>query len=224
MKIGLIAAMNKELTLLLPLMSDTTTVEINGFTFHCGTIGRHSVTAMQCGIGKVNAAIGCMTLVDNFHPEAIINTGVAGGTGSAAHIMDIVVADAVAYHDVWCGPGTAPGEAAGCPHPLPTDPGLRSLPALRPLHHGLIASGDIFVDNAETVRRILALYPEALAIDMESAALAHTCYRRNIPFLCLRVISDTPGAVDDNTAQYENFWAEAPRRAFDTVKELIEQL
>lgn len=224
MRIAIIVAMSKELALLLPLMDDITCSESNGFKLHIGNIGPHDVAAMQCGIGKVNATIGCMSIIDSFHPDIIINTGVAGGTGSAARVMDIVVADAVGYHDVWCGPGTNPGEAAGCPHPLPTDAGLRTLPALRGLHHGLIASGDIFVDNAETVGRILDLYPGALAIDMESGALAHTCWRRGIPFLCLRIVSDTPGAVSDNAAQYENFWDEAPRHAFDIVRRIIAEL
>ena len=86
MNIGIIVAMGKEMELLLPLMSETQTSHIDGYTFHSGTIGRHNVTAMQCGIGKVNAALGCRALIDNFEPELIINTGVAGGTGSAAKV------------------------------------------------------------------------------------------------------------------------------------------
>ena len=226
-KIGIIAAMSKELNLLLPLMTDIATTVANGFEFHSGLIAGHEVVAMQCGIGKVNASIGCMTMIDRFAPDIIINTGVAGGTGAAAHVMDIVVADAIGYHDVWCGPGTQWGEAAGCPATFATPASLLALPCLqnRPdVKFGLVASGDIFVDSADVVSRILALYPQALAVDMESAALAQTCYLRGVPFLCMRVVSDTPGAVDDNAAQYCNFWDDAPRHAFQLVTEIINDL
>ena len=81
MKIGVIVAMDKELQLLLPLLNGYETSQINGYTFHTGRIGKASIIAMKCGIGKVNAALGTATLIDNFAPALIINTGVAGGTG-----------------------------------------------------------------------------------------------------------------------------------------------
>ncbi len=226
MKIGIIVAMGKELELLLPLMREITTSQINGYTFHSGRIGSHEVTAMQCGIGKVNAALGCRALIGAFAPQLIINTGVAGGTG-AARVLDVVVADCVAYHDVWCGPGTEWGAAADCP---PVFEGARAVLALDCLKgrgevkFGLVASGDVFVDSAETVNRILSLYPDAVGVDMESGALAQTCHRMGVPFICLRVISDTPGQVSDNGAQYESFWNEAPREAFELVRLIISSL
>lgn len=227
MKIGIIAAMSKELQLLLPLMNDVEIVEASGFRFHIGTIGSASVVAMQCGIGKVNASVGCVTMIDMFHPDMVINTGVAGGTGSAAGILDIVVAEAVAYHDVWCGPGTQWGEAAGCPGRMETDARLLALECLNDvphLHKGLIASGDIFVDRASQVEHILSLYPDAMAVDMESGALAQTCRLRAVPFFCFRVVSDTPGAGVDNAAQYEHFWEDAPKSAFGLLSRIIGEL
>ena len=64
------------------------------------------------------------------------------------------------------------------------------------------------------------MYPDALAVDMESAAIAQVCYLKNVPFICMRVISDTPGG-DDNISQYENFWADAPRHTFEALKALL---
>ncbi len=118
MKIGIIVAMDKELSLLLPLMADVSEITMNGFTFHTGALAGHDIVACKCGIGKVNAAVGALTLIENFHPMMIVNTGVAGGTGATAdpaRVLDVVLASEIAYHDVWCGPGTVPGEAAGCP-------------------------------------------------------------------------------------------------------------
>ncbi|MDE5919628.1 MAG: 5'-methylthioadenosine/S-adenosylhomocysteine nucleosidase, partial [Duncaniella sp.] len=156
-------------------------------------------------------------------PDLVINTGVAGGTG-AARVLDVVVADRVAYHDVWCGPGTLPGQAAGCPSQFPGAPCVLAMQTLRDrpeVKFGLVASGDVFVDSPETVTRILTMYPDAVGVDMESGALAQTCHKAGVPFICLRVISDTPGQVADNGAQYESFWTAAPREAFELVKQII---
>ncbi len=226
MKIGIIVAMDKELSLLMPLLENPVHSTVNGFTFHCGTIGSSSIIAMKCGIGKVNAAVGTMTLIDRFSPELIINTGVAGGTGGNAGVLDIVVGTRVAYHDVWCGPGTEWGDAAGCPRYFHTSDRINSLPCLHEgdtVKHGLVCSGDIFVSDPEVVARIRNLYPDVDAVDMESAAIAQVCYLREVPFACMRVISDTPGA-DDNIAQYQNFWEEAPQHTFDMLRQIIHEL
>ena len=214
--------MDKELSLLLPLMADVSEITMNGFTFHTGALAGHDIVACKCGIGKVNAAVGALTLIENFHPMMIVNTGVAGGTGATAdpaRVLDVVLASEIAYHDVWCGPGTVPGEAAGCPArfvcPLPAE--IRSQLNVK---EGLLASGDIFVDNPDDLHRILALYPDAKAVDMESAAIAQVCYIKNVPSVCIRVVSDTPGD-GGNAAAYESFWTAAPERTFDEVEKLI---
>lgn len=225
MKIGIIVAMDKELALLRPHIENESTVDANGFTFHCGTMGGRDVVVAKCGIGKVNAAIGALTLIDTFHPAMVVNTGVAGGTGAGnppAHIMDIVLASEIAYHDVWCGPGTERGQAAGYPArfvcSLPQE--IRTALGAR---EGLLASGDIFVDDPADLQRILALYPDAIAVDMESAAIAQVCTLKDVPFVCLRVLSDTPGD-GGNMAAYNNFWTDAPTRTFESVTRLLEML
>ncbi len=226
MKIGIIVAMDKELNLLLPLLSEPQQQTVNGYTFHCGRIASAEIVAMKCGIGKVNAAMGTLTLIDSFSPDLIINTGVAGGTGGNAGILDIVVGTRIAYHDVWCGPGTEWGDAAGCPRFFHTADMVNSLTCLHEsenVKHGLVCSGDIFVSDPEVVNRIRSLYPDVDAVDMESAAIAQVCYLRNVPFACIRVISDTPGA-EDNISQYENFWDEAPRHTFDMLRHIIREL
>lgn len=224
MKIGIIVAMDKEMALLLPHLEDLHTRKVNGYEFHTGRSGNREVVAVKCGIGKVNAAIATLTMIEQFKPNMIINTGVAGGTGGKARIMDVVVASRVAYHDVWCGPDTIHGQAAECPRffvcPLPDDV-VNGIPGVK---RGLIASGDIFVAHREVVDKILATYPDAVAVDMESAAIAHVCHLKKVPFVCLRVISDTPGDVEDNMAQYESFWSDAPEKTFEVLKTLIQRL
>lgn len=210
--------MSKELALLLPMLEGHSTVDANGQTFHIGRIGRHEIIATECGIGKVNAAIGALTLIDTFHPGLMINTGVAGGTGSA-RILDVVIADRVAYHDVWCGPGTTAGQAAGCPATFDCPIADETFAGLD-IRRGLVASGDTFISRPEEVERILGVWPDAVAVDMESAAIAHVCWIKCVPFICIRVISDTPGQAD-NISQYENFWSDAPAHTFSTLKTLL---
>lgn len=222
--IAIIVAMGKELELLLGLL-DSHTVDDGDPAIHYGRIGGKDVALMQCGIGKVNAALGAAALIDKCHPAMVINSGVAGGTGAGASVADIVLANKVAYHDVWLGPGTTAGQAGDCPlyflppSTLDVEAVAREIGAKT----GLVASGDIFVCREDDLKRILEVHPGAIAVDMESAAIAQVCHKRGVPMVCLRIVSDTPGQ-HDNFAQYTNFWADAPVHTFKAVSQLIEKV
>ena len=225
MRIGIIVAMRKELELLLPLLQDSEESRMGGLVFYCGKVGRHDVMVMQCGIGKVNAAMGALMLVNNFDPNYVINSGVAGGADTGVNVMDVVAGERVSYHDVWCGPESELGRVQGLP--LYFDGAsrlLELLPERDDIHKGLICSGDQFIDKKEDVERIKGNFPDALAVDMESGAIAQVCYLCNVPFLALRVISDSPGASHDNTKQYLDFWTDAPQETFMLLKDIIKRL
>lgn len=225
MKIGIIVAMRKELELLLPLLHGSEESRMSGFMFHRGTMGRHDVMVMQCGIGKVNAAMGTLMLVNNFGPDFVINSGVAGGADATVSVMDMVAGSRVAYHDVWCGPESELGQVQGLPLYFEGSQRLLDLvPAHDGIHRGLICSGDQFIDTEEAIMRIKGHFPEALAVDMESGAIAQVCHMNRVPFLALRVISDSPGANRDNTRQYMDFWNDAPRESFMIIKDIIKKL
>lgn len=230
MKIGIIVAMRKELDLLLEIIKNKTEETSNGYDIYSGTIGNHQVFAMQCGIGKVNAAIGTMSLIDKYCPEMIINTGVAGGANKNIRQMDIVVGEKIAYHDVWCGPGTPYGEASG--YPLFFNSSQDILNLLKHINaneneniiFGLICSGDKFIASEQEVEEIASKFPEVSAVDMESASIAQVCYLKKVPVFVMRVISDTPGSNNDNTSQYENFWESAPKHTFATLTKILTKL
>ena len=225
MKIGIIVAMGKELDLLLPLLKDSEKSRMGGFEFHCGKVGRHDVMVMQCGIGKVNAAMGTLTLVNSFLPDFVINSGVAGGADQSVSVMDVVAGARVAYHDVWCGPESELGQVQGLPLYFEGAQRLIDLmPDREGIHKGLICSGDQFIDTIEAVNRIKDNFPEALAVDMESGSIAQVCHLNKVPFLALRVISDSPGASHDNTRQYLDFWNDAPQETFTILKDIITKL
>ena len=225
MKIGIIVAMRKELDLLLPLLNDSEDSRMGGFEFHRGKMGRHDVMVMQCGIGKVNAAMGTLMLVNHFAPNYVINSGVAGGADLSVNVMDVVAGARVAYHDVWCGPESELGQVQGLPLYFEGAKRLLDLvPDRDDIHKGLICSGDQFIDKKEDVNRIKGNFPEALAVDMESGAIAQVCFLSKVPFLALRVISDSPGASHENTKQYLDFWSDAPQESFALLKDIISRL
>lgn len=227
MKIAVISAMEKERDLIAPMLLQPEEELINGLRITFGTIGKHEVLLAQCGIGKVNAAINTYKIITSFQPDLLVNTGVAGGASTQTEIGDILVADYVAYHDVWCGPGTEPGVADGMDVFMECDPEIIKLS-----HHlldgkrlqvGLICSGDRFISEEREVKEIQGLFPEVLAVDMESAAIAQVCCMQGVKFNIIRVISDTPGS-GRNMEQYKNFWKEAPEKSFTLVKAIFDKL
>lgn len=218
--------MDRELQLLLPLLdAREDVVAPSGVPMTAGRMGGHDVVAMKCGIGKVNAAVGAMALIDYSRPDLIINTGVAGGAG-ATEVLDVVVGVETAYHDVWCGPGTEHGQVQGLPARFTADARVFALDAVKndpAVKLGLIASGDSFIDSPAELDRIRGMYPDVAAVDMESAPIAHVCHLRGVPFVSIRVVSDTPGS-GNNTAQYTDFWTSAPERTFHALCGIISQL
>ena len=190
------------------------------------------VLVQKCGIGKVNAALGAQKMINEFHPDCIISSGCAGGNGDDINIQDIVVSSELCYHDVYCGKAiddtTVYGQVQGLPARYQADPYLLekakslSLSDIK-LHPGLIVTGDWFVDSKEKMREIIGHFPEAKAIDMESCAIAQTCYINKVPFISFRVVSDIP-LRDTDASQYHNFWDTVAANSFMTTKALVESL
>ena len=190
---------------------------------------RAGVTGVvKSGIGKAGAARAATEFILKEHPDCIINSGCAGGIGAGMHVFDIVVGTQYAYHDVNCGDGFLPGQLQGQPQRFDADPALLqaalSLKAGRPLHGGLICSGDQFLTTPEEDARVLSIYPDALACDMESAAIAQVCKHYGVPFLSFRVISDVHASHEEAEAGYRDFWKQVGDDSFAFVRQLLEKL
>ncbi|MDE6528845.1 MAG: 5'-methylthioadenosine/adenosylhomocysteine nucleosidase [Muribaculaceae bacterium] len=223
MKYGIIVAMQVELDMLLREMAGTELVTLNGIEYHTGCIGSTPVVATQCGIGKVNAAVGALTMIEHFKPDVIVNTGIAGGTGAGAGVLDVVIGRQVGYHDVWCGPGNAPGQVQGHPERYNCATALFDIDTLASdprVKVGLIASGDKFVSAPADLEAVLRVQPDAVAVDMESGAIAQVCHIKGVPFLAIRVVSDTPG-VENHLEQYADFWSLAPQSTFGILRRIL---
>lgn len=209
------------------LLQDKTTEVQGPQTFTIGTIGSHRIVLLQCGIGKVNAAAGVTNLIIHYHPTCILSTGCAGGIDAILNVGDVVASSEICYHDVFCGEDVELGQVQGLPRRFQGDQSLlkiaTSLPSDIRVVPGLICSGDRFVTDRSELDTIKAIYSDGLAVDMESAAIAHVCHLWNIPFLSFRVISDTPGA-DAHFQQYLNFWQTMADRSFTITRQFLQAL
>jgi len=227
MKIGIIVAMEKELQQLRTLLDDCQTERHHHKDFFIGQIENKQIILQQCGIGKVNAAIGAVEMINLYDPDVIISSGVAGGADVNLEIGDVVASTACAYHDVYCGDECLPGQMLGQPQLFPTDKRLTEkalhVDCGTAIHEGLIVSGDWFVDSQEKMKEILEKFPKAKAVDMESCAIAHTCRIYQKPFISFRIISDIP-LKDHKAAQYFDFWNRLAEGSFNVTRHFLEQL
>ena len=233
MKIGIISAMDSEHRQLAGRLSEKKESGEGRFSYVEGRLGQNDVVLTRCGIGKVNAAVGTAELIRRHRPQCIVSTGVAGGIDTALRVGDVVASSRLVYHDVYCGSdGNSYGQVQGMPLYYEADPALlRRALGLNDdgglegrIHGGLICTGDRFVEDAAGLAAIKGHFPEGLAVDMESAAIAQTCYIYGVPFLSFRIVSDTPGAHDDNFAQYKDFWATMAERSFRTTWAFLSSL
>ena len=227
MRIGIITAMSSEQQQLVNLLSNPCEHAEGPFHYIEGGIGANTIILMQSGIGKVNAAAGTVELIRNFQPDCVISTGVAGGIDSCLDVMDVVVSQSTVYHDVWCGEGNEYGQVQGLPATFKGNETLLttalSLNTATKIHGGLICTGDKFITDRSELDVIKKNFPEGLAVDMESGAIAQTCYLYHTPFISFRIISDTPGA-ENHMEQYQNFWGEMASRSFHVTETFLKAL
>ena len=213
MKIGIIVATDKELRQLQQLC------------------GKDEVLVQKCGIGKVNAALGAQRMINEFKPDIIISSGCAGGNGDDINIQDVVVSAELTYHDVYCGTAidntTQYGQVQGLPVRYQADARMlakaKALECGVKVHPGLIVTGDWFVDSREKMQEIVGHFPDAKAVDMESCAIAQTCYINKVPFISFRVISDIP-LRDTDASQYHDFWNTVAEHSFAVTKSFVESI
>lgn len=227
MKIGVIAAMADERMRVIDMLASRRELECGRYRLDVGAMGDAEVAVMESGIGKVNAAIGAYALAEGFKPDCIVSAGVAGGLDSRLSVMDVVAATETLYHDVDCGPGNEPGQVQGLPPRFKCDERLvkaaLGLDAGVNIVSGVMASGDKFVSRGEDVEAIKKAFPDAIAVDMETCAIAQTCHLLGVPFASFRIISDVPGK-ETHYAEYADFWATMADKSFQVTKHLLERV
>ncbi len=218
MKLGIIGAMTVEVDILKEQMTECSVTEKAGMAFYDGVLEGLPCVVVQCGIGKVNAAMCVQVLCDLFCVTHIVNTGVAGSLCAELDIGDFVISKDAMHHDFSVHAlGYPVGQVPGLDTlAFPADEKLIGLAsaAAEQIHAGhsrigRVASGDQFICEKEQKEKIIE-NTGALCTEMEGAAIAHTAWRNGCPFVILRAISDKA----DNSAEmdYPTFEAIAARR------------
>ena len=185
MKIGIIGAMEQEVSILKQAIENGETVNKAGCTFFSGKLNGVDVVLLQSGIGKVAAAVGTTVLLSEYQPDIVINTGSAGGFDSTLNLGDVVISTEVRHHDADVTAfGYEMGQMAQQPAAFLADEKLidvaeKALAQMEGKHavRGLICTGDAFVCTAERQAFIRQYFPSVIAVEMEASAIAQTCHQ-----------------------------------------------
>lgn len=229
--LGIIGAMEIEVKELCEMMENPQAQTIADMTFYEGKIKGKEVVVVRSGIGKVNAGICSQILVDRYHVEGIINTGIAGSLRNEINIGDIVLSTVAVQHDMDAtGFGYQPGEIPQMGiKEFPADERLREL-AIRccqeanpdiQIFCGRVASGDQFVSSKEKKNWIHDTF-DAYCTEMEGAAIAQAAYLNHVPYLIVRAISDK--ADDSADMDYGEFEAKAVKQSVRLMEAMIKEL
>lgn len=230
MTLGIISALKIEAEKIEEVMTDKEEKTIGGITFTTGVIGSCRVISAVCGVGKVCAAMCTQTLIVEFSPDYVINSGIAGTLTEELGIGDIAVSTALVQHDMDV-------------HFLDQIPrgyhpalGMTEIPADRALgdkieliarslgvkvKRGIIATGDQFISSTEIKNTLVSSFG-AIACEMEGGAVAQVCYMNGVPCSVIRAISD--GANEQSFDDYPSFERYAAEKSSETVIRLAKSL
>jgi adenosylhomocysteine nucleosidase len=230
--------MEHEITMLRSLIPESRTEQAGGFEFVLGRLDGKEVVLLRCGIGKVNAAVGCALLLERYRPAFVVNTGSAGGLNPEGMVKlgfgDVIISAGLVYHDVDVTVfNYRPGQVPGMPPVFQADPKLAVLaekaveslkaegilPENMRCVRGLLGSGDAFMHEASRIAEVSRRFPEMRAIEMESAAVAQTCYLFSVPFLVIRALSDIAG--EESPMTHDEFLPLASRHSCEIVRRIL---
>ncbi|MEB3019065.1 5'-methylthioadenosine/adenosylhomocysteine nucleosidase [Streptococcus sp. R4] len=229
MKIGIIAAMEEELKLLVENLEDKSQETVLSNVYYSGRYGEHELVLVQSGVGKVMSAMSVAILVESFKVDAIINTGSAGAVATGLNVGDVVVADTLVYHDVDLTVfGYDYGQMSMQPLYFHSDKTFVStFEAVLSKEEmiskvGLIATGDSFIAGQEKIDVIKGHFPQVLAVEMEGAAIAQAAQATGKPFVVVRAMSDT--AAHDANITFDEFIIESGKRSAQVLMAFLKAL
>lgn len=229
MKIGIIAAMEQEVNILVDKLKDKTVNTVANQTFYNGIIDKVEVVLVQSGIGKVNAAIATTLLIEKYNAEVVINTGSAGGIGNELKVGDLVVSTELSYNDADARIfGYDFGQVPQMPSRYKADSDLINKISKAAdkmewlINKGLIVTGDSFIANSDKISDIKGNFPEALVTEMEGTAVAQTCYQFGVPVIVVRALSDT--SDEKASVSFEEFIEHAGKKSAEMVLNFLKDL
>jgi adenosylhomocysteine nucleosidase len=211
MKVGIIGAMEQEVTILRELLTHCKKQLIGGSEFFTGLLGTTHVVLVLSHQGKANAAMAATILLQVFRPDYVINTGSAGGMNPACQLGDITVPDVLTYHDA---DSRALGFEMGQIPFMPREyyPCKKLIEAVMEaaadhpdlvMRHGLHATGDSFMAGEDQLATMRMNFPAMMSVDMEATAIAQVCTQFDVPYVIIRALSDIVG--QDNHVEFHEF-------------------
>ena len=230
MNVGIIGAMEPEVKILREAMQNPQVLTKAGFTFYTGELAGNTVTLVQSGIGKVASTIATTLLIDNFNPDCVINTGSAGGFDPSLSVGDVVISSEVRHHDVDVTAfgyeiGQIPQMPAGfAAHPKLVEAAEQTIAQISEVKTlvGLICTGDSFMCDPVRIDKARSDFPTMLAVEMEGASIAQTCFALNTPFVVIRSMSDIAGK--ESPQSFEEYLETASINSSKMVVALLEKL
>ena len=223
MRIGIIGAMEIEVSAIIEKMEMESEECVSGIAFAIGRLHGIEAVAAKCGIGKVNAGICAQIMIGSFGATHVINTGVAGSLSESIGIGDFVISSGAVYHDFSLENfGYAAGQVPGfdsavfnaddrLAHVMERAIRLRAPDAA--IHAGIVASGDRFICDCDD-RLGISLRTGACCCEMEGAAVAQACRMNGVPFAIIRAISDmADGSSPEDYDAFERSAAESSSAA-----------
>jgi adenosylhomocysteine nucleosidase len=226
MIIGIIAAMEPEIQFTISALEDKKEHLISNITFYEGTIGNHKVIVSLSGIGKVNSAINTTLLINNFKPDVIINSGIAGGSKELS-TFDFVIADKLTYSDFDCQVFNYEfGQVPQMPLYYFSDSKLKEkLEAYLTsknisFKNSIVLTADSFRMSAREIKNNVST---SFATEMEGTSIAQTCYKLNTPFLSFRIISDILDS-ENHIEEYNEFEKKSAQLSSEVIVNFIQTL
>lgn len=223
--IGIINAGDAELAPYLDTLEISSETQMAMLRFYDCRYEGHRIITLFSGVCKVNAAIAAQILIDRFQVDGILNSGTCGGLDENIKVFDTIAATACVYHDVEDTILTEFHPWIDSPY-FPSDPvlleKLKRLSLSYPMHCGVIATGEYFVESEEQRLHLRRRYPSVLGIDMESCAIAHACYVNAVPFLSVRTVTDN--AQESGLENFEQNIEKASRISMEICLKLVKNL
>ena len=225
-KIAILSALGREIKFIKDNIQIDTTKEIKGYRFSQGSYKNLEIILGITSVGKVNAALCTEILINNFNPQGIINTGIAGAVNLEASLLDIVVSEQVFYHDVeeYILRGVYPFTGNFKSDELlliEAKKAAEEVKGAQRIIFGQTISGDSFISCKEEKNRLVDMF-NPVSVEMEGAAIAHTCYINKVPFISVRSISDK--ADDSAKDSYKENEIPAANEAGKFVLSLLDNI
>lgn len=199
-QIGIIAAMDEEMSAVKARMKDVSEKVVYEKIFFTGRLAGRDCVLVECGIGKVNAARTTQLMIDYFHVSHIINVGTAGALNYELNYLDIIISTSCVQFDFDLTIfGRKQGELPGLGRYIEASPYLINILSAA-VHEiddshrivkGIIATGDQFINDPDKKKKMYEVF-QAECDEMEGAAIAQTAHLCRVPFVIIRSITDKP--------------------------------